>query len=117
MVASKKFAILNAKVIDGLYFPFSMEANYNDTMSIMNKPFTMCHELAHTHGYIFEDEANFLMDCEDLRRDPEGLEEYFNTLSPKPAPAPEPILPEIPEVPIPIEPVIQIFDEFGNPIG
>ena len=26
----------------------------------MNKPFTMCHELAHTKSYIFEDEANFL---------------------------------------------------------
>ncbi|WP_158588747.1 DUF3810 domain-containing protein [Butyrivibrio sp. X503] len=45
--------------MQGYYFPFSMEANYNDSMSIMNKPFTMCHELAHTHGYIYEDEANF----------------------------------------------------------
>lgn len=44
----------------GYYFPFSMEANYNDYMSIMNKPFTMCHEIAHTKGYIYEDEANFL---------------------------------------------------------
>ncbi len=46
--------------MQGYYFPFSMEANYNDDMYIMNKPFTMCHELAHTHGYIYEDEANFL---------------------------------------------------------
>ncbi|RKM61573.1 DUF3810 domain-containing protein [Butyrivibrio sp. XB500-5] len=45
--------------MQGYYFPFSMEANYNTSMSIMNKPFTMCHELAHTHGYIYEDEANF----------------------------------------------------------
>lgn len=45
--------------MQGYYFPFSMEANYNDTMNMMNKPFTMCHELAHTHGYIYEDEANF----------------------------------------------------------
>ena len=45
--------------MQGYYFPFSMEANYNDSMAIMNKPFTMCHELAHTHGYIYEDEANF----------------------------------------------------------
>ena len=29
----------------GYYFPFSMEANYNDVMSIMKKPATMCHEL------------------------------------------------------------------------
>ncbi len=45
--------------MQGYYFPFSMEANYNDKMNLMNKPFTMCHELAHTHGYIYEDEANF----------------------------------------------------------
>jgi hypothetical protein len=31
----------------GYYFPFSMEANYNKIMYISNKPFTMCHELAH----------------------------------------------------------------------
>ncbi len=44
----------------GYYFPFSMEANYNDVMYIMNYPATMCHELAHLRGYIFEDEANFI---------------------------------------------------------
>ena len=44
----------------GYYFPFSMEANYNDVMYIMNKPASMCHELAHLRGYIFEDEANFI---------------------------------------------------------
>lgn len=46
--------------MQGYYFPFSMEANYNDVMYIMNKPATMCHELAHLRGYIFEDEANFI---------------------------------------------------------
>ena len=44
----------------GYYFPFSMEANYNDVMYIMNKPESMCHELAHLREYIFEDEANFI---------------------------------------------------------
>jgi len=44
----------------GYYFPFSLEANYNDVMYIMNKHATMCHELAHLRGYIFEDEANFI---------------------------------------------------------
>ncbi len=44
----------------GYYFPFSMEANYNDVMYIMNKPATLCHELAHLRGYIYEDEANFI---------------------------------------------------------
>ena len=57
--------------MQGYYFPFSMEANYNDKMNLMNKPFTMCHELAHTHGYIYEDEANFFgflacIDSEDI---------------------------------------------------
>lgn len=46
--------------MQGYYFPFSMEANYNDVMYIMNIPSTMCHELAHLRGYIFEDEANFI---------------------------------------------------------
>lgn len=44
----------------GYYFPFSMEANYNNVMYIMNKPTTMCHELAHVKGFIQEDEANFV---------------------------------------------------------
>lgn len=46
--------------IAGYYFPFSMEANYNDVMYIGNYPYTLCHELAHLRGYIFEDEANFI---------------------------------------------------------
>lgn len=44
----------------GYYFPFSMEANYNDVMFILNLPETMCHELAHLRGFIYEDEANFI---------------------------------------------------------
>ena len=31
----------------GYYFPFSMEANYNDVMQVTNTPSTICHELAH----------------------------------------------------------------------
>jgi hypothetical protein len=46
--------------IQGYYFPFSMEANYNRVMYITNKPATMCHELAHLRGYMLEDEANFI---------------------------------------------------------
>lgn len=46
--------------MQGYYFPFSMEANYNNVMHVMNKPATMCHELAHLRGYIYEDEANFI---------------------------------------------------------
>lgn len=44
----------------GYYFPFSMEANYNDVAYVTNLPVTMCHELAHLKGYIQEDEANFI---------------------------------------------------------
>ena len=44
----------------GYYFPFSMEANCNANMYITNYPATYCHELAHLHGYIYEDEANFI---------------------------------------------------------
>lgn len=46
--------------MQGYYFPFSMEANYNDVMETLRKPATMCHELSHLRGYIFEDEANFI---------------------------------------------------------
>ncbi len=51
---------MSQQYMQGYYFPFSMEANINSQMYIMNKPFTICHELSHTHGYIYEDEANFL---------------------------------------------------------
>ena len=46
--------------MQGYYFPFSMEANYNTVMCLMNKPATLCHELSHLRGYIYEDEANFI---------------------------------------------------------
>lgn len=50
----------------GIYFPFSMEANYNADMFAAKQPDTICHEIAHTKGYIQEDEANFIafMACE-----------------------------------------------------
>lgn len=57
--------------IMGYYFPFSMEANYNDVMYIANIPHTMCHELAHTKGYISEDEANLIGFLACIRSDDE----------------------------------------------
>lgn len=51
---------VSQQYMQGYYFPFSMEANYNSVMKIMNVPFTMCHELSHTHGFIYEDEANLI---------------------------------------------------------
>lgn len=59
--------------MQGYYFPFSMEANYNDVMHILNIPSTMCHELAHLRGYIFEDEANFIGYLACVR----GSDEFF----------------------------------------
>ena len=44
----------------GIYFPFSMEANYNPKMYPSALPVTACHELAHLKGWIKEDEANFI---------------------------------------------------------
>lgn len=46
--------------IMGYYFPFSMEANYNQQMYLTNMPVNMCHELSHLKGFILEDEANFV---------------------------------------------------------
>ena len=64
----------------GYYFPFSMEANYNDVMYLMNKPATMCHELAHLRGYIFEDEANFISFLACIQSD-DPVFEYSGYLS------------------------------------
>lgn len=44
----------------GIYFPFSMEFNYNKDMVSINLPSTICHEYAHLKGIIQEDEANFI---------------------------------------------------------
>lgn len=55
--ASEVLSILN---LTGFYFPYTAEANVNVHMPAMEIPFTMCHELAHTAGFMREDEANFL---------------------------------------------------------
>ncbi len=46
--------------IMGYYFPFSLEANINSVMYITNVAPTICHELAHTKGFIYEDDANMI---------------------------------------------------------
>lgn len=51
---------MSQQYLAGIYFPFSMEANYNDLMYPSNFPSTICHELSHLKGYIREDEANFI---------------------------------------------------------
>ncbi len=44
----------------GVFYPMTMEANYNDDIQPIAKPATICHELAHLKGVIHEDEANFV---------------------------------------------------------
>lgn len=59
----KKFAFsafFSQQYMMGYYFPFSMEANYNGMMYISNIPATICHELSHVKGFIYEDDANFI---------------------------------------------------------
>ncbi|MBQ8927417.1 MAG: DUF3810 domain-containing protein [Oscillospiraceae bacterium] len=43
----------------GIYYPFTMEANYNPAMYDVNLPVTLCHEYTHLRGNIFEDEAGY----------------------------------------------------------
>ena len=43
----------------GIYFPFSMEANYNPVVYEVHLPVTICHEYTHLKGNIFEDEAGY----------------------------------------------------------
>lgn len=51
---------LSQQYMMGYYFPFSMEANYNTSMYVANVPATLCHELAHLKGFIYEDDADFI---------------------------------------------------------
>ncbi len=43
----------------GIYYPHSMEANYNPVVYEVNLPVTVCHEYTHLKGNIFEDEAGY----------------------------------------------------------
>lgn len=51
---------MSQQYLSGIFFPFTLEANYNTEMYITNMPYTICHELAHLKGYIYEDEANYI---------------------------------------------------------
>lgn len=68
--------------ITGYYFPFSMEANYNDKMYVINMPTTMCHELSHLKGFLLEDEANFIayLACVDAEDDFFKYSAYLSVL-------------------------------------
>ena len=51
---------MSQQYLMGIYFPFTLEANYNKDMYKVNLPDTICHELAHLRGFILEDEASFI---------------------------------------------------------
>ncbi len=46
--------------LQGIYFPFSLEANINKELSPARVPCTAMHELSHLKGFIREDEACFI---------------------------------------------------------
>lgn len=46
--------------IEGIFIPFTMEANVNTDIVDYNIPADMCHELAHLHGFMKEEEANYI---------------------------------------------------------
>lgn len=46
--------------IEGMYFPFTGEANVNIAMPASSIPFAACHEMAHQRGFAREDEANYI---------------------------------------------------------
>lgn len=46
--------------LTGIYIPFTMEANVNIAIPDYSIASTMCHELSHLHGFMREDEANYI---------------------------------------------------------
>jgi hypothetical protein len=46
--------------IIGLYCPFTGEANIDTDVPSYSIPSTVCHEMAHQHGFAREDEANYI---------------------------------------------------------
>lgn len=50
--------VLSQSNLLGIYSCFTMEPLYNSRVVPFQIPFTMCHELAHTKGYLSEEDAN-----------------------------------------------------------
>lgn len=57
MIAS---TLMTQMDLQGVYFPFTLEGNYNGYISPAHVPTTTFHEIAHIKGFIREDEATFL---------------------------------------------------------
>ena len=71
MIASTLMTQLD---LQGVYFPFTLEGNYNAYISPARVPTTTFHEIIHIKGFIREDEATFLAcaacmesDCPEIR--------------------------------------------------
>lgn len=52
--------VMSSFNLAGIYFPITVEANYNRAMPVSSQGFTACHELSHLTGFIREDEANYI---------------------------------------------------------
>jgi hypothetical protein len=61
--------LMSQTEITGIFMPFTMEANVNVDIPDYNIPFTMLHELAHLHGFMREDEANYLAYLAGMKSD------------------------------------------------
>lgn len=66
--------------IMGYYFPFSLEANINEVMYITNIGPTVCHELSHTRGFMYEEDANMIAYLACIQSEDEFLQ-YCGYLS------------------------------------
>lgn len=53
-------SLMSSFNLAGIYFPVTVEANFNQAMPVSSQGFTACHELSHLSGFIREDEANFI---------------------------------------------------------
>lgn len=52
--------VMSRMELTGIFIPFTMEANVNIDIPDYSIASTMAHELAHLHGFIREDEANYI---------------------------------------------------------
>lgn len=52
--------VLSSFGVNGLFFPYTYEANINTELPDIMLPITMLHEQIHVRGYMKEDETNFL---------------------------------------------------------
>lgn len=52
--------VLSMEFLEGIFGPYTMEANYNPDIPAYNQPAVLCHELSHLKGFMREDEANYI---------------------------------------------------------